>query len=786
MRNVRTVFVFGLAYLVIFSSNIRAVEITVSDTTINIPSPSQFAEISSLSPETFQMFKDMSPASNRLLAVFVSEADSGRLLRGESAILNQYMMVQSNKTFEGLSLAKHQFKEIREVMRKQYDSVFQEKRDLIDQMTKKAGDALSKSFNAEIGLEIGEVVPLGVDSDTTSSITISQLTKLKAIVSGQSSESVVAGTMTTMLVGGKVLYLYVFRTYHNDADLTWARKTAQDWVSQTLAANETVWPLATGSIVPSGTVVDPVTKELLAGEMSAYNLKSHPKAQGLNITVEYPKSWRAEEGVRPHIVQKFTGDEVGGVSPSCMVLVLKAQEEDLFLEEDDSEEEVKEALRNMLPENAVYIDGGKTKIDGEPCGWMKYYLEAERAGIQAGMCTLQYILFCGDKILVIQCSVFALANEKELVEDAFLSYLPVFQMIGNSIVIHDKWTRPDKRAVSNDSVMEELFGEYWLLNLILSAILTWGIGLAPPLLIRFILVRRPLSRGVSIAIVVLFCVFNITLFTALGSKNKTHAALFLVAWASYAILRKATRKEHARKLQDISKSSQLPSEVEGVNDLVQSDRVSEELSKPMWEESIDAGPSPQNDDAAVDQEDERSPSTSAGDVEEAETLTDETLRTPVAEPPQQGPTGVGGWLVFFCVALTILGPLFSLGRMTIYWEEAEPAFARYPSLRTAVYFESVGLAFILLYGFVVGCMIWGGNPSGKRLAKQYLLIRLFGFIVIEVITLLLMSSLPPQAVSAMLGGIVGAVFREGFYFLVWWLYFKKSKRVRNTYGLGAN
>jgi hypothetical protein len=29
------------------------------------------------------------------------------------------------------------------------------------------------------------------------------------------------------------------------------------------------------------------------------------------------------------------------------------------------------------------------------------------------------------------------------------------------------------------------------------------------------------------------------------------------------------------------------------------------------------------------------------------------------------PIGVGGWLLFFCVSLTIIGPLFSFGKVSL-------------------------------------------------------------------------------------------------------------------------
>lgn len=146
-----------------------------------------------------------------------------------------------------------------------------------------------------------------------------------------------------------------------------------------------------------------------------------------------------------------------------------------------------------------------------------------------------------------------------------------------------------------------------------------------------------------------------------------------------------------------------------------------------------------------------------------------------------GPKGVGGWLVFFCVGLTILGPLFSLGQITANWERSQPAFDQFPDLKTAVMWENTGLVALLIYGFIAGCMIWSGSSNGRAMAKRYLLVRLFGFIGVEFIMVVIMGDMPSQVFTTVIGATVGAVFREIIYFLIWWFYFKKSKRVRNTY-----
>lgn len=144
--------------------------------------------------------------------------------------------------------------------------------------------------------------------------------------------------------------------------------------------------------------------------------------------------------------------------------------------------------------------------------------------------------------------------------------------------------------------------------------------------------------------------------------------------------------------------------------------------------------------------------------------------------------GVGGWLTFFCVGLTILGPLWSLGQLTEAYDKAKPAFERFPALKSAVDFETWGSAAIVIYGFVVGCVIWSGSPSGRRVARQYLIFRLVGFIAIEAIAFSMISGVSTAAVGAVAAEGFTAILQGAVYFLIWWFYFKRSKRVRNTYG----
>lgn len=147
-----------------------------------------------------------------------------------------------------------------------------------------------------------------------------------------------------------------------------------------------------------------------------------------------------------------------------------------------------------------------------------------------------------------------------------------------------------------------------------------------------------------------------------------------------------------------------------------------------------------------------------------------------------GPVGVGGWLAFFCVGLTIVAPIVALGQAVQSWSEARPSFSNYPSLQWAVIIEGLGFLGLAGYGFIVGIKIWSGDKNGRALAKRFLLIRVVGFVAIELGVLMTIQDLPSAVVSDAFAGAVVAFFAQLAIAVGWWIYFESSRRVQNTYG----
>jgi len=97
-----------------------------------------------------------------------------------------------------------------------------------------------------------------------------------------------------------------------------------------------------------------------------------------------------------------------------------------------------------------------------------------------------------------------------------------------------------------------------VLTLIISFIITWSIGLSLPLIIRFVVVRKFLSKGISIIISIVWYLVQIGIFQALQSQSKNHTALALTSFVGYYILRsgcpKTISEKKAKAFSRLSKS----------------------------------------------------------------------------------------------------------------------------------------------------------------------------------------------------------------------------------------
>ena len=213
----------------------------------------------------------------------------------------------------------------------------------------------------------------------------------------------------------------------------------------------------------------------------------------------------------------------------------------------------------MLPPGATIVDAQSTQIEAVPAGILEFKMRADRAGMAVFLHSWTLYFLSGNTLVLVQFSVSGPAGSEEDVSRRMAGFKPLFILIANSIVFPDKWTAAPEGptgSVSKSSSPSSLpYDDLPLLTLtlVVSFIVTWGIGLTPPLLMRFVILRRPIGKWWAIGTVSVLWVVNLAIAIALGSTSKTHTALFLVVLVSYFILRMGAKKKPQEARLDLTR-----------------------------------------------------------------------------------------------------------------------------------------------------------------------------------------------------------------------------------------
>lgn len=288
-------------------------------------------------------------------------------------------------------------------------------------------------------------------------------------------------------------------------------------------------------------------REFLDGSRTTFSTKGHPKAKGVNFTIAYPNSWVAAEGERPNIVQKFVSE--GGRGLEMAMIITKAlplPPGTVLNDEDLKELFAPSELRGMLPDGAVFVDARSTEIEATPAGILEYTMRADRAGMTLLIHAWTLNFLFGNTLVQVQFQVGGPAGVEGEVASRMAAFKPLFTLMANSIVFPDKWSgaagTPSSGQATQRTSSSLPFDDPSLLVLtpVLSFIITWGIGLTPPLLVRYVFLRRPLSKKAASWVAASFSAFFWMAFlvinSALGEKPGTGAVWIVIFFVARWIM----------------------------------------------------------------------------------------------------------------------------------------------------------------------------------------------------------------------------------------------------------
>ena len=149
-----------------------------------------------------------------------------------------------------------------------------------------------------------------------------------------------------------------------------------------------------------------------------------------------------------------------------------------------------------------------------------------------------------------------------------------------------------------------------------------------------------------------------------------------------------------------------------------------------------------------------------------------------AEPEYKG---VRGWLLLFCLSLTVFSPLLTIGSLGVGYSESSKYLDQYTGLRIINLIDIILSLGIMAFSIYAGAGLWSIRPGAVQMAKRYLLCFL-GYHAVAAI-LPFMAGLPSASIDAMIMPVAQNTLRGVIYFAVWYSYLNNSKRVKATFRL---
>ena len=142
--------------------------------------------------------------------------------------------------------------------------------------------------------------------------------------------------------------------------------------------------------------------------------------------------------------------------------------------------------------------------------------------------------------------------------------------------------------------------------------------------------------------------------------------------------------------------------------------------------------------------------------------------------------GVKGWLLFLCLCLTLFIPLITIFNLLVNYNLAVTYFRRFPDFFTFTLIDSFFSTVLMIFAIYAGIALWKIKSHSLRTIKFYFLLLLIYLIIAAFLPF--RSDLSSNATTSLIVLIIKNTFGSLIFILIWYLYLKRSKRVKLTYG----
>lgn len=180
-------------------------------------------------------------------------------------------------------------------------------------------------------------------------------------------------------------------------------------------------------------------REFADGYIQVYRTGANEASHGLRLTIEYPRSWRAQSSERQNVVQLLTSEDGRGTTllslaamplPDAHARVSDADIDEL------SREGIGELVWKQLSRNIKTLDSGVVSIGGRRAAWAENTCAATMVGIEMQFHGLTFIFADDNRIICLMFMSGAVPGvSKSTADDEFKRHTRLFQLMLTTLVV---------------------------------------------------------------------------------------------------------------------------------------------------------------------------------------------------------------------------------------------------------------------------------------------------------------------------------------------------------------
>ena len=210
-----------------------AVEVDIGGTTIQLPAPKGFIEVTALHPPSREIAQAITPPNNRLLAIYLHQTDLDAINVGNDATWRRYMMVQTDRQTENFEISDADFIEFRAILKNQQDVLLDKVKDQVDGYF----ESINTGADPHSKIKVGYLLPLGVFADENRRLASESLSKYRRGNQRDDEGFLVSGATNVLHVEKHIVFAYVYSSYDDENDRRWVRQASDQWSADILTQN---------------------------------------------------------------------------------------------------------------------------------------------------------------------------------------------------------------------------------------------------------------------------------------------------------------------------------------------------------------------------------------------------------------------------------------------------------------------------------------------------------------------------------------------------------------------